>query len=141
MKIEIGKTYELNPKYKKSVVENETYYSEEHGSIVVTVLWRWGTWYVTPQDKDEVKLLKQAMKENIELCITDFSDFEMRETFDGCSEDLEFYCSAWTDEQKDKFQEEYFKEGRWETMEKYGFDPQDCESYIHCEITLEEVKE
>ena len=140
MKIEIGKTYEVNPTYKKSVVENETFYSKEYGTVVVTVLWRWGTWYLTPQDKDEVKLLKQAMKKDIQLCINDFSDFEMRETWDGCSEDLEYEGDVWTEEQFESFKEEYY-EDPWGTMEKYGFDPQDCETYIHCEIDVKEVEE
>mgnify|MGYP001335419875 CR=1 FL=1 len=140
MKIEIGKTYELNPTYKKSVVENESFYSSEYGTIVVTVLWRWGTWYVTPQDKEEVKLLKQAMKENIELEVTSFGDFEMREVFDSCYEELEYHGDVWSEEEFEAFKEEYWEDCSG-TLEKYGFDPQDCETYIHCEITLEEVKE
>lgn len=138
MKIEIGKTYELNPTYKKSVVEVE-HWRGENGNIDVTICWRWGTWYVTPQDKDEVKLLKKAMKENIELCINNFSDFEMRETWDGCSEDLE-YEGHWDEEKFESFKEEYW-EDRWDTMEKYGFVSDDCDTYICCEIALTEVKD
>ena len=80
------------------------------------------------------------MKENIELEITSFSQFEMRETWDGCSEDLEYEGDVWTEEQFESFKEEYY-EDPWGTMEKYGFDPQDCETYIHCEIDVKEVEE
>jgi hypothetical protein len=138
MKIEIGKTYELNPAYKKSVVEVEHWHSHEHGDVDVTILWRWGTWYVTPQDKEEVKLLKQALKKDIQLHVNSFSDYEMRECFDGCSEDLE-YDGDWTEEQFEAFKEEYY-EDRWGTMDKYGFDQHDSDCYIHCEITLTEVE-
>ena len=138
MKIEIGKTYSLVPAYKKSLVEVE-HWVNDHVTVYVTILWRGGEYYVTPQNKEEVKLLKQAMKENIELCVSDFEDYELRETFDGCSEELT-YEGDWTEEQFETFKDEYW-EDRWGTMEKYEFDQTDTDTTVCCEIELTEVKE
>jgi len=76
MKIEIGKKYKLEPTYKKSVVDVE-HYSGEHGDIDITTVWRWGSWYVTPQSEFEVGLLEKAMQVDIELCISGFEDYEL----------------------------------------------------------------
>lgn len=140
MKIEIGKTYEVNPIYKKSVVEVEHHHSTKFGHIDVTICWRWGTWYVTPQNEDEIKLLKKAMKKNIELCINNFSDYEMRETWDSCSEELEYKGDVWTEEQFEAFKGEYY-EDRTESMSKYEFDMLDADTYICCEIDIKELEE
>ena len=137
MKIEIGKKYKLEPTYKKSVVDVE-HYSGKHGDIDITTVWRWGSWYVTPQSEFEVGLLEKAMQVDIELCISGFEDYEMLETWDGCSCELEYVSGDWTEDQVQLFEEEYYEDS-FDTLDKYDFQPVDCETYINSVISLEEV--
>ena len=140
MKIEIGKKYEVNPVYKKCVTEIETF-TGDYGTLNVTTIWRWGTWYVTPKNKKEVMMLTNAMKTDTDpnLRMYDFEEVEMRETWDGCAEDLD-YTGDWTDEQYDAFQNEYY-EDRWNALDKYGFESTDSVTFINCEIDVKEIQE
>ena len=134
--IEIGKTYFVENAVKKSTEEIETFSNDDGKYINVTELWRGGSYWITPKNEDEVRWLQEAVDEEEPLCVTDFEEAEMNETWDGCSTDLEFY-GEWTDEEKEKFEEEYF-EDRWETMEKYGFQPVDLELTFYNGVTAEE---
>jgi len=136
--IEVGKRYKVEPTYKKSVEEIETFENEDKTKYVNLIeLWRWGEYYVTPQNEHEVEILQKGMEEE-GICITDFEEWELDNTWDGCATDLHFYGPGWTEEDKEAFEEEYF-ENYYEAMENHGFMSVDCEVYIHTKITAVEV--
>mgnify|MGYP000226746154 FL=1 len=89
MEIEVGKTYRMMNAYKKSVIEIE-YKKKGKKQAVIETCWRSGSWNVIPQNEDEIEYLKSGLEgESIE--IYEFEELEFLETWDGCSEDWEFY--------------------------------------------------
>lgn len=136
--IEIGKTYRVEPTYKKSVEEHEIFENADKTKYVNMIqLWRWGTWYVTPQNQEEVDMLLEGMEQS-GLCITDFEEYEMDSTFDGQSTDFEYWGKpGWTEEEKEEFEADYF-ENFFEAFERRDLESYDLEVYIHCAVTAVE---
>ena len=64
MKIEVGKTYEVNAYFKKSLFEIEQYKNEETGQMLNTeICWRNGTFFIKVCNEDEAEeLVKELIK-------------------------------------------------------------------------------
>ena len=63
MLIEIGKTYEVTPSWKKSYEELEIFEHEDTKQCIgVRTLWRAGTVRIVPQNEDEVNMLHDAVE-------------------------------------------------------------------------------
>lgn len=145
MKIEVGKTYEINAYFKKSMFEIEQFKNEETGQMLNTeIMWRNGTFYVKVMNIEEAADLQSCLYiegEQEEPEIWDFESFEaceMDSTFDGCSEDFVFYGHHFTEEQQDALNEEYDEQmesddwvSRYEFLEEKGFDSWGCNWQIH----------
>jgi len=105
MQIEIGKSYIVTPKLKKSVVEVEMYSPAniDNGKGLNTeILWRSGTFQVNIEDEDERDALQNLVDdEDGEWCSDDYTSCEMHDCWDGISEDFVFY-SNWTEEEKEE---------------------------------------
>lgn len=142
MNIEIGKCYEITPKWKKSVVETE-YFSLDDGSktVAVQTCWRGGTFRVTPQDEDEIEWLKTALEDDSELEPYDFDEFEFLDTWDGVSEDYHFTSNGaeWTDEQMESLQEAMEEDFASSVLEDAGYHSVDSELIIYNGIEAKEV--
>lgn len=131
-------TYKVEPKMKKSVYEAETWKAENKRWVTVTECWRWGSFYITPRDEDEVANLQACVDTEEMICVSDFQEWEMEECWDGCSTDLEFYGEDWKDDaEKEAFEEGYFEES-WDHMEKEGFDSHDTEFEIYNGVEITE---
>ena len=79
-KIELGKTYEVCAYWKKSLTEIEMYENESAKKKLNTeVLWRNGTFIVTPQSEEEVQYLQESLGEDGEI---DYDDYEVCELWD-----------------------------------------------------------
>jgi len=139
--IEIGKQYRVEPTYKKSVVEREIFENEDKTKYVcLQELWRWGEYLITPQNEDEVEMLMTGIEEDEGICVTDFEEWELDNTWDGCATDFEFWGKGWeSEEAKEAFEEEYF-EKYYEAFEEHDFMSIDCEVYINCKVTAVEVE-
>lgn len=138
--IEIGKQYKVEPTFKKSVVEIEIMENEDKSKYVsVQELWRWGEYLVTPQNEEEVEMLMNGVNSDEGVCISDFEEWELDNTWDGCATDLEFWGKGWTEEEKEAFEEEYFEE-YFGAFENHGFMSVDSEVYINCKVTAVEVE-
>lgn len=161
MEIEVGKTYSLSNKYKKSFVEINffQYFNEEkdRGDLPKIVQretgWRSGTIQVTISDEDERDILQEAIDEgdgHVEMCVTDtFAEFEFNSSWDGCWEEWsafneedtvlikEAYEAFYEDEQ---LQEDYFNFDSY-LEEALGYDLNDSEFYIVGAIEVELVDE
>lgn len=145
MKIEVGKTYEINAYFKKSMFEIEQFKNEETGQMLNTeIMWRNGTFYVKVMNIEEAADLQSCLYiegEQEEPEIWDFESFEaceMDSTFDGCSEDFVFYGHHFTEEQQDALNEEYDEQmesddwvSRYEFLEEKGFDSWGCNWQVH----------
>lgn len=123
-KIELGKTYEVCAYWKKSLTEIEMYENESAKKKLNTeVLWRNGTFLVTPQSEEEVQYLQESLGEDGE--IWDYDDYEVCElwdTYDGCAEDFVFYGNYFTEEEQDKLNDDYeaqLESDNWQS--RYGF--------------------
>lgn len=135
MKIEIGKTYRMMNACKKSVVEIE-YRKKGNKQAVIETCWRSGSWNVTPMYEEEVIYLQEGLNGD-PIEIYEFEEIEFLETWDGCSEDWEFYNID------DESEQEEIQEGWWEDghmwFDDNGWEELDPEVIIHNGIVLEEV--
>jgi hypothetical protein len=142
MEIEIGKTYKVSNKYKKSYVEIEELYNRDtEDTITYETGWRSGTWEITPQDSDEVEMLKEAMEDDYDdtLYPGSFNESEMIESWDGCWDDWDFSgVKSKSDEELEEFQELVQEEGVSYLLDN-GYDTIDTECYFSGPITVEEV--
>jgi hypothetical protein len=143
MKIEIGKSYEVGPKYKKSFEQCEFWRNDENKKTIgVRVLWRSGSVIITPQNEDEVQDLKDILeqKEGEYFEPDGFEECEFAECWDGVSEDLEFYGD---NPDEEKIQEKY-EEGEdfvSEILEEFGYESDEIETFIWNEVEIEEAKD
>ena len=143
MKIEIGKTYNVCPKWKKSFEEIEYFRHEDGRCVAVDVLWRSGSVYITPQNEDEVTWLEEAIADedgkNGAFEPYSFEECEFSDSWDGISEDLNFYGDAWTEEDKDKIIEAHEEGDDFIStiLEDNEFFSDDAELFIHNGIMVE----
>ena len=145
MKIEVGKTYEINAYFKKSMFEIEQFKNEETGQMLNTeIMWRNGTFYIKVMNEDEAEELQSCLYiegEQEEPGIWDFESYEaceMDSTFDGCSEEFVFYGNHFTEEEQDQLNEEFDEQmesddwmSRYEWLEERGFDSWGCNWQVH----------
>lgn len=145
MKIEVGKTYEVNAYFKKSLFEIEQYKNEETGQMLNTeIMWRNGTFYIKVMNEDEAEELQSCLYiegEQEEPEIWDFESYEaceMDSTFDGCSEEFVFYGNHFTEEEQDQLNEDFDEQmesddwmSRYEWLEERGFDSWGCNWQVH----------
>lgn len=143
--VEIGKCYEINPKRKKSFVEEEIF-SNGTKSVGVETCWRAGTVRVTPQNETEVEWLQDALDSAEENEYGDtfepmeFEEYEFIETWDGCSEDYHYYGEGWTDDEKETLEESMEEEFASSALENAGYHSSDMEVFIHNGIVATEIE-
>jgi hypothetical protein len=142
IKIELGKQYSVSAYWKKSLLEAETWVNGDK-EIVCEVVWRNGTFIITPESQDEVDILQenQGECEDSLIDIDIFENWEMDSCFDGCSEDL-YYQGAheWTEDEEQYIEEQREEEFLSTVMEEQGFDSDGCEYSIQGGLDIEEFK-
>ena len=103
MKIEVGKTYQIDPLYKKSLVEIEQFRHEDGRMLNTEVLWRGGTFHIKITSQEEADELQGCIGEDGDMWdYESFEEIEMDSTFDGCSEDFIFYGNHFTEEEQEQ---------------------------------------
>lgn len=147
MKIEIGKTYEISPQYKKSLFEIEGFVNENtQQSVNTETMWRSGTFQVTIINNDEAEELQSCLGDDPEVFDYDsYEDIEMLDCWDGCSEEFVFYGPNWSDEQQEQLLEDYENDEEGFCMFDFltssmGFSATWCNFQIHSGITATEVE-
>lgn len=116
MNFEIGKTYRIEPEYKKTLIEKEIVVSKNDPSrqIMMTTVWRGGTFCITPVYQEDIESLEQAVSGWSPICLNDLTEFECVDTFDGCHVDIEFLDTyEWTEEEKTQILENYEEFFEW----------------------------
>lgn len=145
MKIEIGKTYSVCPKWKKSYEETEYFVHEDNRVVGVSTLWRSGNVNITPQNEDEVEVLMDAIADEDgkdgPFEPYGFEEYEFTDSWDGISEDLSFLGAGWTDEDKEKITELHEEGDDFISTileEQFEFYSDDAEVFMHNGILVEE---
>jgi len=130
--------------FKKSVVDIEFFYNEETGVwIHYEQGWRWGTFYadVTDEEMKELRIHNAYVEETRrqeDFEISALTDYEMNDTWDGVWGDIRVYKSGWTDEQLTELKETVENSDYWwDWLIDNGFEPQESETYICGQISIE----
>jgi len=134
----------IEPVFKKSVVDIEFFYNEETGVwIHYEQGWRWGTFYadVTDEEMKELRIHNAYVEETHrqeDFEISALTDYEMNDTWDGVWGDIRVYKSGWTDEQRTELKETVENSDYWwDWLIDNGFEPQESETYICGQISIE----
>tara|TARA_B100000123_G_scaffold270485_1_gene248414 strand:+ start:767 stop:1300 length:534 start_codon:yes stop_codon:yes gene_type:complete len=146
MKIEVGKTYQIDPLYKKSLVEIEQFRHEDGRMLNTEVLWRGGTFHIKITNQEEADELQGCIGEDGDMWdYESFEEIEMDSTFDGCSEDFIFYGNHFTEEEQEQMNEAYEAQmesddwmSRYEWLEDQGFESLGCNWIIEGGLQVEE---
>ena len=126
--------YKIEPKFKKSVEERETFKSTDGKVVVIIDQLRWGSCFITPQNESEVSYIQDCMQDGEESFIaTDFLEMEEDSTFDGCASEIEF-VEGWTDETKALFTEQ-FEQDRSDALDFMELESEAYELIFHNGIT------
>ena len=137
IKIEVGKTYDVHPCYKKSVVET-MFYRKGKDQVLISSTWRSGSFRITPTNEDEAEALSYYQTAT-GFEPYDFEENEFLETWDECSCDWQFYGSL----NEDHDRQEEIQEGYWEDgfiyFEENEWEELDPEVYFDCPILCEEA--
>ena len=141
MKFEVGKTYDVGNKYKKSVEEFQ--YLRKDGvneHFQIETLWRSGEWRITPQNEDECEILQDAYdnESDMEVC---FEEVEFLYTDDGIYEEFKWYGNLTENTKEQERLSEGFRDEGFCFLEEEGFYELDPEVYIIGGIRAEEVVE
>jgi len=141
MNIEIGKTYNVCNKWKKSYEEWEFFKHDDGREVRVSTLWRSGNVNITPQNEEEVEWLTDAIDSEDSFEPYMFEEFEFQDSWDGVSEDLDFY-GEWVEEDKEAIIEAHEEGDDFISTileEQFEFYSNDCEVLIHNGVLIEEV--
>lgn len=144
MKIEVGKSYDVSAMWKKSTYEIEMYRNKDtEQSLNTEICWRSGSFRVTIQNEDEANWLSLSLGDHGAIFdYEDYEEIELLETWDGCSEDFEFYGPNWDDESKEELNEAYTDDDEcfsaYEFLDNRGFESIDCNFQIHGGVIVEE---
>ena len=108
MKIEVGKTYEVNAYFKKSLFEIEQFKHEDGRMSNTEIMWRNGT-HSKVCNQDEADSLQECLGEDGEIWdYEDYEEIEMDSCFDGCPRR---FCTLWqssfTEAEQEALAEEY----------------------------------
>jgi hypothetical protein len=138
IKIEVGKTYDVNPCYKKSVVET-MFYRKGKDQVSISSTWRSGSFRITVVDEDERDALDHYQT-NAGFEPYSFEDNEFLETWDECSCDWEFFGETLNEDydRQEKIQEGYWEDG-FCYFDDNGWEELDPEIYFDVPILCTEA--
>ena len=124
-------SWTVSPKWKKSIIERQ-FWTNGSQSFYVDTCWRGGSFTVYTDDDNPPNI-----SEGVDIYNCGYES-ELIETFDGCSEEYDFdNC----DEETQQWLEEFLEENSAFDLEEHGWNPDDCEMYIECELHIEKDTE
>lgn len=147
------KYYIVNNKAKKSVHETEVFEDTQGNRVLVTTIWRAGTFKVSvPETVEEYALAGYEPEDIEDACwptedddavdLSDFYEYELLSTWDGCGDDYEFVFE--NDELLDQVSDIVLEEGISAFFDNElleDFESSDCWYTIYNGITMEECDE
>ena len=123
-------TWKIEPTYKKSLVEVETY-TKDGKSIEYETGWRWGTFYCDTEDDNPPNIV-----EGDDLYDCGY-DVELEGTFDGCWGEYRFSDNI-TDEEREELEAFLEDNSVWD-LEELGWVSGDTQMFIQCEPEITRV--
>jgi hypothetical protein len=143
MIIEVGKTYDVSNKNKKTVVEVEMYRhkDEDLRGVNTEIVWRTGEFSIYIESEEEAESLQDMFDGGTEFCTDAFNTFEMESCWDGQGEDLEPWTCGWSSGEFEDFLNEYYdaEEGGYDFLMERDFEPFECIWYIANGIIVKET--
>ena len=152
--IEVGKSYLVSSKARKSVTEVEIFTHPESGKkISSSNVYRSGSFKVTINNQEEQELLQSAVNvdtqspeynifEGHNLDLQSFESFELVETSDNTYQSTYHEENPngeqWTEEEIEEFEDDYGSD-LWEYISDYEFIQGDSLYYIVHGVTAEEI--
>lgn len=144
MKIEIGKEYRISPSRKKCFSSQETYENSDiDNKIVISSVWRGGSYIVKINSEEEKELLEEYMTEtNGEMEPDEFEENEMVSYYDETYSEIDVYLSEDSHQEytKEEIIELIEKEGH-EWLDEMDYDCIECEHYLGLPLEVTEVNE
>ena len=125
-------TWKIEPTYKKSLVEVETY-TKDGKSIEYETGWRWGTFYCDTEDDNPPNIV-----EGDDLYDCGY-DVELEGTFDGCWGEYRFSDNI-TDEEREELEAFLEDNSVWD-LEELGWVSGDTQMFIQCEPEITKVED
>ena len=122
-------TWNVQPTYKKSVIERQRMYKDGQSFIVETG-WRWGEFLVFTDDDNPPDI-----EAGVDIYDCGY-DFEFIETLDGCWTD---YVYDKVDAATQAWLEEFFEDNSSFDLDEHGWDYSDCEMIIECDLAITRV--
>jgi len=143
--LQVGKTYVISPKWKKTLIEIEVYAHADGRRLNTEKLWRAGSFEVTIKDEEELKELNACLTDGTEWQSDNFESFELLDAWDGISSEFVFYGSSFSAKDKNALTEEYeaqLEGDDWEDMYEFlcskGYEPVAVDYIIYSGIEVEE---
>jgi hypothetical protein len=124
--------WSVKPDWKKSIIERQTWTKKGvAGYISHEIGWRWGEFTVVTDDDTPPEL-----EEGVDIYSCGY-DAEMIELNDGCWEETEFDLA---DEDLIPEIETFLEENSILDLEELGWELEDTEMIINCEMTIELIE-
>ena len=129
--------WKIEPEWKKSITQVETWTNKEGQRIVYSLGWRWGTYTVEAPEDTTIEQFLEEYDEDEGVNITE--DFELidAEESDGVWDDYDFYNMT---EEEEEGIREFLEEGNsiFE-LEEHGWTLIDSYTTITGPLSIEEV--
>ena len=129
--------WKIEPEWKKSITQVETWTNKEGQRIVYSLGWRWGTYTVEAPEDTTIEQFLEEYDEDEGINITE--DFELidAEESDGVWDDYDFYNMT---EEEEEGIREFLEEGNsiFE-LEEHGWTLIDSYTTITGPLSIEEV--
>jgi hypothetical protein len=141
MKIEIGKEYRVQNKFKKGFVEREVFKENDTGDVaIIETLWRQGTYIVKIVDEEERALLEQYQGDDQQgdIEVAEFSEIEFVDSWDECANNVTIRQVDKDEARQEEIQELVEDEG-YEWLMENNYDSWDTESFFSLPLAVEEV--
>ena len=123
-------TWNIQPSYKKSIVER-IHYCKDGKTIIEETGWRWGEFTCETEDDNPPEI-----NEGDDLYACGY-DVEMQYCDDGCWTDYEF---DGFDEEEEQQMQDWLDENSFLDLLEEGWIESDCEMIIDCEPEITKVE-
>jgi hypothetical protein len=125
-------TWSVKPTLKKSIIERN-YLTKDGNTVMVETGWRWGEFHVYTDDDNPPNI-----EAGVDIYDCEY-ETELVETNDGCWEEVN---TDECDDETTEWIENFFEEGNsWLDLEEEGWNQNECEMIIDCDLEITKVEE
>ena len=142
MLIEVGKTYEVTNRYRRSVLEVEHLDHKKKKGINCILWWVQGKFFIKIKNRREQKLLIAAVEKEQDLHSKDFKNFDTLTVDTVCAEVLE-PSKTWGEEEFKHFDKRCDEHpvSSLDFLHEEGYETYDWEAFITSGVDVREIGE